>query len=241
VFDDRSPQLDRFGPLLVLTILAVTTLSLVDLAAPSDVGWRKVAATSVSLLTGLTLLLALRASGLARRWRHVADGLFALVAIVSLVLLAVELGSGVDLRAFSSERPSALWVAIAVATPVAVVRRLLKHRRVTTATMFGAVAGYLLIALAFWYAFRFADRAQAEPFFAGVADAPTTSFMYFSLTSMTTVGYGDLTAATNLGRLLATSEAVTGQVYLVAFVAMLVGLRIQQREAAEPRAPESGR
>ena len=61
----------------------------------------------------------------------------------------------------------------------------------------------------------------------------TTSFMYFSLVSITTVGYGDLAAATDLGRLLAASEALVGQVYLVTFVAMIVGLRIRQREQAE--------
>ena len=51
--------------------------------------------------------------------------------------------------------------------------------------------------------------------------------MYFSLTTITTVGYGDLTAQGNLGRLLANSESVIGQVYLVTFVAMIVGLRAQ--------------
>jgi hypothetical protein len=48
--------------------------------------------------------------------------------------------------------------------------------------------------------------------------------MYFSLTTITTTGFGDLTAASPFGRLLAMWEAVTGQVYLVTFVAMLVGL-----------------
>ena len=69
--------------------------------------------------------------------------------------------------------------------------------------------------------------------------------MYFSLTTITTVGYGDLTAQTHLGRLLANSEAVVGQVYLVTFVAMIVGLRAQAwRERADasvvppPDAPE---
>jgi hypothetical protein len=37
------------------------------------------------------------------------------------------------------------------------------------------------------------------------------------------VGYGDLTAATNVGRVLAVSEALIGQLYLVTAVALLVG------------------
>jgi hypothetical protein len=48
--------------------------------------------------------------------------------------------------------------------------------------------------------------------------------MYFSLATVTTVGYGDLAPASNIARLLSTSEALVGQVYLVTFVAMLVGL-----------------
>ncbi len=181
----------------------------------------------MSLVTGVTLLLALRASGIARRWQRVADALFVLAAILSLTFLGVAIASDADLRGFSSGRPSPLWVVIAVMTPLAVIRRLTKHRRVTRATMLGAVAAYLLIALAYWYVFLFVDGAQSEPFFGDAGEQATTSFMYFSLTTITTVGYGDLTAASNLGRLLATSEAVTGQVYLVTFVAMLVGLRIR--------------
>jgi voltage-gated potassium channel Kch len=66
--------------------------------------------------------------------------------------------------------------------------------------------------------------------------------MYFSLSTITTVGYGDLTAITPFARLIATAEAVSGQVYLVTFVAMLVGLRAQhwasgRREDASGREP----
>jgi carbon starvation protein CstA len=72
------------------------------------------------------------------------------------------------------------------------------------------------------YVFTTVNAFQTTPFFG--REEPTTSFMYFSLTTLTTVGYGDLAAVTPIARLLATSEAVIGQVYLVTFVAMLVAL-----------------
>jgi hypothetical protein len=51
---------------------------------------------------------------------------------------------------------------------------------------------------------------------------------------MTTTGFGDLTAVTNLGRLLTTTEAVVGQIFLVTLVALLVGLYAQERRHADP-------
>ncbi len=68
---------------------------------------------------------------------------------------------------------------------------------------------------------------------------PPTAFMYFSLTTVTTVGYGDLAPVSDLGRLLAMVEALIGQVFLVTLVALLVGLLGERwrtgRAAAESR------
>jgi voltage-gated potassium channel Kch len=48
-------------------------------------------------------------------------------------------------------------------------------------------------------------------------------FLYFSYVTLTTVGYGDLTAAGDLGRMLAVTEALLGQLYLVTVVALVIG------------------
>ena len=60
-------------------------------------------------------------------------------------------------------------------------------------------------------------------FFTVAGEQEAVDFLYFSLVTLTTTGYGDLAARTDLGRMLAVTEALTGQVYLVTVVAVLVG------------------
>lgn len=217
-FDDRSRFVDRFGWLLALTATTGVLLSLVDLGTiPADAArWSTVLVTA---LVAVTLSLALRASGTSRLWQRVVDAVLGAGLAATAVL---ELVAG-DVAA-STVAPVATVLLAAIA-PAVVVRRLLHHRGVSRATLFGAISAYLLIALAFFYAFLAVDQVQPESFFAEAQ--PTTSFMYFSLTTITTLGYGDLAAHTEIGRLLATTEAVVGQVYLVTFVAMVVALLAQ--------------
>ncbi|MEM8620543.1 MAG: ion channel [Actinomycetota bacterium] len=228
VFDDRSRGLDRFGLLLVLTIGSVVLLSLIDLESVDSDVVRGVMSLAMSLLIGLTFVLALRASGVAHRWRRFAEALAVVAVVVSVITLISELASNGDRDVFVQHQPGFLWVLIAVLTPAAIIRRLLRHRMVTAQTLAGAIAAYLLIALAGCYVFLTLDAALDDGFF-GAGTSPSPDFMYFSLVTVTTLGFGDLSPVEPIARLAATSVAVIGQVYLVTFVAMLVGLLIQQR------------
>jgi hypothetical protein len=60
------------------------------------------------------------------------------------------------------------------------------------------------------------------PFFTDREIANTQTFQYFSFTTLTTLGYGDFTAAGSGGRAIAVMEALTGQVFLATLVARLV-------------------
>uniref|UniRef100_UPI001156926C potassium channel family protein n=1 Tax=Klebsiella pneumoniae TaxID=573 RepID=UPI001156926C len=66
------------------------------------------------------------------------------------------------------------------------------------------------------------DWLTPGPFFAGGQMANPRSFQYFSYTTLTTLGYGDYTAALFPGRSIATFEALVGQVFLAVLVARLV-------------------
>lgn len=227
-FSDEGKHLDRFGLVLGLAAASVAILSLIDLDQVTANVRSEFAWILVTAIVGLTLLVALRASGVAKRPRRVAD-LVVIIAIVGVILFTVaglflDLG---DTAGGSAGRPSPMWALIAVLSPAMVLRRVMMHRVVTKETIFGVLAVYLLLALAFNYAFLSFD---AGPGFFGEAES-TSSFMYFSLSTITTVGYGDLTAVSDVGRFLASAEAILGQVLLVTVVARLVSTYSQGNQA----------
>ena len=236
-FDDKSAGLDRVGLVLVPTVFSVVGLALVDIHGDDDSNLQKVGALLAAAVVGLTLVTALRASGLSRRRQRFIDLLVLLVVVgYVLSLLGTRAPEGM-----ASPGVSSILVSLSVAAPLVVVLRLVRHRRVTSATIMGAISAYLLIAVAYFYLFLAVGRSSIG--FFSTAQA-STSYMYFSLTTITTVGYGDLTAVTKVGRLLATSEAVIGQVYLVTFVAFIVSLGAsswrQRLDAVDEDADEAG-
>jgi hypothetical protein len=227
LFDDDPRLLDRFGPLFVITWAAVVTLSLVDLATGEADLAADLGTALVTLFVSVTLLLALRSSGVGLRYRRVAGVLIGIGVLATLGAIVLDvLGRDVP----TDFQPPLLWVVLSIIAPIAVVRRVLLHRRTTIQTLIGAVTAYLLMAVAFSLIYLWLDSNTGSPFFG--AEQPTTSFMYFSLVTITTTGFGDLAAVAPFGRMLTTFEAVIGQVYLVTFVAMIVGRLVEQQARA---------
>ena len=59
-------------------------------------------------------------------------------------------------------------------------------------------------------------------------------YYYFSFVTMTTLGYGDIVPTVPFARVVATLQAVVGQMYLTALVARLVGLHIAHTNSPRP-------
>ena len=89
--------------------------------------------------------------------------------------------------------------------------------------MLGAICIYILLGMAFAFIYTAIGQIGSEPFFSEQATASSADYQYFSFVTLTTTGYGDLTAAQGFGRAIAVLEGLSGQLYLVTIVALLVG------------------
>ena len=117
------------------------------------------------------------------------------------------------------------------------LRSLLIQREVTRETIGLSISVYLLLGLCWGllYIVIFLSQPQAfsfggSPELGGVLAAyPEHTFpifMYFSLTTLSTIGFGDITPVTLQARYAAVAEGITGQFYLAILVARLVGMQM---------------
>jgi drug/metabolite transporter (DMT)-like permease len=196
----------RFG-LVLLLLLATFTF----LAAGLTGTWTGVVAV---LLQGATLIAALSAAQVPRGLVRVA----ALVTLVALVVAATAPTSGAEPNGLVALL-SALLVGLA---PVAIAWSIVRRRRVDVQTVLGALCIYVLLGMFWAFSFAAIGAFGSGPFFAQEASPTSASYLYFAYVTMTTVGYGDLTARGNLGRSVAVLDALLGQIYLVTVVALLV-------------------
>ncbi|MCB0916928.1 MAG: two pore domain potassium channel family protein, partial [Actinobacteria bacterium] len=114
-------------------------------------------------------------------------------------------------------------VILAIAGPYLIwagIRRRSLH--IDVETVVAAICVFLMLGLAYASAFG-VIAAIDPPFFAQDSPAERSELLYFSFVTITTTGYGDLSAGGNLGRSVAVSEAIIGQIYLVTVVALIVG------------------
>ena len=187
------------------------------------------------MLLGLTLLLALWAAGAQRRVIELALA----IAVCLVVVSVVESVSG-NVESGATRIANALLVMFAPPVIVlGVVRSLRARQAVTLEAVFGVLCVYILVGMFFAFVFGSIDRLGGGPFFAQEVPATVSRCLYFSFTTLTTVGYGDFVARTNLGHTLSVSEALVGQIYLVTIVSLIVANLGRARPVQSAQAPPS--
>jgi len=114
---------------------------------------------------------------------------------------------------------------------VHILRFILRQRIITAELIYAALSVYLIFGLAWASIYHIIDMWQPGSFILSQPDNPRQDFFqmwYFSMVTLTTLGYGDIAPATMIARVFVVLEAIMGQFYLAILVASLIGRSVTQ-------------
>ena len=222
---------DAFGLVLALVLLNYVLASVL-----SNKGW---GAVVLSISTSAASIVALTSSHVkeaaVRRGLLVA-GLAVLLAVISAIF-----GGRHWLTASSF-----LVICLLAVAMGAVLRRVVASDSVSSRTILGAISVYTALGILFTWVYGAVDRLEGGNFFGLEGAEKGTDFLFFSYTTLTTTGYGDLVPAGQVGRMVSGLEMMIGQIFLVTLVAGLVSLwrpgqgLLTRRGKSQPEQAEPG-
>jgi Ion channel len=206
---DRPAQF-RYGIVFLLMLALVVFV----IAAPAA-NWSRAVAIAIE---GIALVFAIATARERKELRRQRAMGVAAVLIVLIILVAT--GTASDWLT------EAVNVIVTAAIPVVIlggVLRLLREHGVTVQAVAGALAIYLCLGLLFAWIIGFITHIDSTLYFAQHTNGTEGDRLYFSFTVLTTTGFGDFSAATPAGHALTVIEELTGQLYLVTVIGVLIG------------------
>lgn len=178
----------------------------------------------------LIFYAGLLAAGMSLLIKNVTLRIF-LTAVLVLLLL---LGSDFFFRSVTlGIIDDAVTIVYCIMLGWVVLLRTFSDGPVTIHRIQGAVVVYLLVSLVFALIYNSVYLLYGETAFKGLASADRKEFMYFSFTTLTTVGYGDISPAMPGNRALANLEALIGQLYPAILIARLVSMEFESSKSRE--------
>jgi hypothetical protein len=209
---------NAFGLLLLLVVATYVLASLTHYS-----GWGAVAITAVACLSAA---VAFGSAGAGPSSVRAAAGV-GLMSVALAILAAISGDSGFLAAAALIE------VVLLVAATSIVLRAVLTELTVSFRTILGAISVYMIFGLLFTSLYVIIDRLQSGAFFIDEAGAHTGDYIFFSFTTLTTTGYGNLVPAAQPGKMFAGLEMLLGQIFLVTLIAGLVSLWRPRRARPE--------
>ena len=178
----------------------------------------------IVVLAPLAVLVIVAAAHVASRYRRVFRTIIIPLAVAWLIARVSQVVVSVP----SGEVQVTLMLALALTVGLLLVLlwSLAEAQQINTETISQAFSGYLLIAIAFAQCYDILNYIVPGAFNPPAPPGPISLFIYFSISTLTTVGYGDVTPLDPFVRIVAAIEATTGIFYQTVVIARLVALYI---------------
>jgi hypothetical protein len=222
---------DAFGLVFLLVLTTYVLASLLN-----NRSWSAVILTLATSATSVVALTSSHARAATVRIALLLSGL-----TIGLAAIGAAAGGHSWLNLASAVQVVLLTVAM-----LAVLRRVVTSAEVAFRTILGAISVYTVLGILFTFLYGMIDRIQSGAFFEGVPHPAGSDFLFFSYTTLTTTGYGNLVPGGQPGRMIAGLEMMAGQIFLVTLVAGLVslwrpgeGIRRRRERRDGEQAPES--
>lgn len=200
----------RYGTVLLLAVAGLVF----QLLAP-DAHWSRAVAIAIGGGALLVVLVTSAAPESARRQGTV-------VLAVALLAACALVAAGAVPEAVGQIVLGLLVGAVPVALAHGLIS-LLRRQGVTLQAVAAALAIYVYVGTAFAATISALALLGDAAYFTDGSDGTAAERTYFSFTTLTTTGFGDLAAATTAGRAVAVVEMLVGQLYLVTVIGILVG------------------
>ena len=130
----------------------------------------------------------------------------------------------------------AFFILIAI---VSIGADVLFRERVTLDCILGSISVYMFLGMFFAFLFGFLAFLLPESFdYAPKGGTPgrlrLNDLLYFSYSTLTTTGYGDITPSHPFVRTLATFEGIVGTLYIAVMISRLVSLHVVEKGNVKP-------
>ena len=128
------------------------------------------------------------------------------------------------------------YIAFIVILIGVLLKSIFVGRRITSDKIYAAVSGYLLLGLLWALIYWIVENIDTTSFGRPIQrwEGNMSELIYFSFTTLTTLGYGDLTPNTGVTQTLTYMEAVSGTLFIAVLIAGIVGMVIAQASCPPP-------
>ena len=169
---------------------------------------------------------------LRSRWYRAATVILGMLAVVSIAIRWTSYLHPDDMISACADTIASLVFVVALAAVV--LARVYAPGGIDLRRIQGAVAAYLLLAFAWALAYRLVALGDPMAFSFPAADNSSQTLvprlLYFSITTLTTVGYGDIAPTNPVARSLANFEGIIGQLFPALTLARLLAMHMSKSQ-----------